>query len=167
MKSKLQMLLFGAALVAGASTSQAALPVPGADGSDGPLNPGGNVIIDLSQARTTAWTNAPDFPGGGVYDPDKWAVVFKYSSVLIASNRTVTFKNHPSTAPVVWRVNGDVTINGSVNLNGTWANEEIPKPGPGGFRGGAWWESAREVDGAGFGPGGGGRGQLERAVQQV
>lgn len=93
------------------SLAPAAITVPGADGSDGALNITANTEIDLSQAVTGTWdqNNAAN-PGKGAYDPAKWAVVFKYSSVTVATGATVTFKNHASRTPVVWRVNGNVTI---------------------------------------------------------
>ena len=76
-------------------------------------------------------------PGAGVYDPNQWAVVFKYSSVIVDGVYTVTFKNHPSHAPVVWLVSGDVTLAGEVNLDGQpWVYAPaLAEPGPGGFRG--------------------------------
>jgi len=93
------------------------------DGSDGAFNPTANVEVDLSQAVTGApgvWGEPWLQPGTGtgVYDADKWAVVFKYSSVNIPSGVTVTFKNHASRAPVVWLVQGNTTIAGTVNLDG-------------------------------------------------
>lgn len=129
------------------------------DGSDGALNITTNAVIDLSLASYGSWnqdnsTNA----GRGVYDPTKWAVVFKYSSVTIASNCTVTFTNHPTHAPVVWLVQSNVTINGHLGLDGEGAVYGPPgnllptEPGPGGFRGGA---SSALGTGAGYGPGGG------------
>ena len=122
-------------------------------GTDGAFNPTANVEIDLSQAVTGAWgmdntANA----GKGVYDGQKWAVVFKYSSVNIPAGVTVTFKNHHSRAPVVWLVDGNVTINGLVNLNGKdggWGSTALIEPGPGGFRGGSGITNC-----AGLGPGG-------------
>src|SRR5687768_18467177 len=63
-------------------------------------------VVDLSQASTGAWDQPGQTPGKGVYDPVKWAVVFKYDSVSIAEGSTVRFLNHPSCAPVVWIVSG-------------------------------------------------------------
>ena len=107
------------------------------DGSDGVLNvTSTDLTIDLSRAATGPWTQPGT--GTGVYDSTKWAVVFKYSSVNIASGRTVRFTNHPSGAPVVWLVQGTATIAGSVALDGEHGhltNREA-MPGPGGFPGG-------------------------------
>lgn len=137
----------------------AAITIPGADGSDGDLHITENETIRLSDALDGSWNAAVDLDdaGKGIYDKDKWAVVFKYSSVTIDSGATLSFSNHPSRAPVVWLVSGNVTINGTISLNGgdyvtTPANSE---PGPGGFRGGAGSFVSGVEHGAGFGPGGG------------
>jgi hypothetical protein len=137
-------------------TAYAQLNVP-SDGSDGAFNPTQSITIDLSQAVTATWNIPSPQPGKGVYDADKWAVVFKFSSVNIPSNVTVTFINHPSNAPVVWLVQGNVTMSGAVNLNGTNGGGTpgtLAVPGPGGFRGGAAMGSFFSGSG-GFGPGGG------------
>ncbi len=140
------------------SSAVAAIVVPGASGSDGPLDITTDTVIDLSKAGTGAWdSNVPANSGLGVYDPAKWAVVFKYSSVTIRSNATVTFRNHPSRAPVVWLVSGNVVINGKLSLDG---ENRVPgpkhaEPGPGGFRGGTTSFGSMQ-SGSGFGPGGGG-----------
>ncbi len=148
-----------------ASVSVAAIVVPGADGSDGALVVTEDMVIDLSQAvdgdgTTVKWdTNNAANAGKGIYDPEKWAVVFKYTSVTVAADATVTFKNHASRAPVVWLVSGDVTIDGTVSLNGQSGRAAplLAEPGPGGFRGAQGDFSVGVNDGAGFGPGGGQR----------
>jgi len=153
MKTKLAALAL--AFTAVAPSLHAQLTVPYADGSDGALVITNNTAIDLSQAVTGAWTNTSGSPGNGIYDPTQWAVVFKYSSVNIAVGTTLTFTNHPTHAPVVWLVNGNVTINGTVNLDGQAENGNsgsLPEPGPGGFRGGG---GPVFGNGPGFGPGGG------------
>ena len=138
----------------GALTAHAQLSIP-SDGSDGAFAPVANVEIDLGLATTALW-NAPG-SGNGVYDADKWAVVFKYSSVNIPAGVKVTFKNHPTYAPVVWLVQGSVTIDGELNLDGKPGTIDstarlIPsEPGPGGYRGGA---SGPSGWGSGMGPGG-------------
>ncbi len=139
------LLALSVALPAGAGWS--AISVPGANGSDGALNVTANTVLDLSLAPTAAWDANPPTPGRGVYDPEKWAVVYKYSSVNVASGTTLTFKNNLSFAPVVWLVNGDVTISGTVNLNGSLYGATTSEPGPGGFHGGP-------TGAGGLGPGG-------------
>ena len=130
-----------AALVA--TPAHAAITVPGANGSDGALNLAANTAIDLSQAPTGVWDSNSPTPGKGIYDPNKWAVIFHYTSVNISGGASVTFTNNASRAPVVWLVNGDVTISGTLSVSGDGS-----APGPGGFRGAG-------VGGAGYGPGGG------------
>jgi len=142
-----RLLLLSIALCLPAGTGWAALNVPGASGSDGPLNVTANTVIDLSLAPTGAWDAVPPTPGRGIYDPQKWAVIFKYSSVNVAANTTLTFKNNLSFAPVVWLVNGDVTINGTVSVNGSLYSATFSDPGPGGFHGG-------QAGMGGLGPGG-------------
>ncbi len=141
---------------AGLTTAHAQLVIP-SDGSDGVLDITASTVIDLSQATTAKWNvDNSAHAGQGVYDPDKWAVVFKYRSVKIAAGATVTFANHPSCAPVVWLVAGDVQVAGQINLNGSPGTSgpgtSLSEPGPGGFRGAAFLDS--NTRGTGFGPGG-------------
>ena len=102
----------------------AALEIPGADGSDGALRVTkescveGVYTIDLGQAATRLWDSTSPRSGKGVYDPEKWAVVFKYTSVQIDEGCMVKFVNHPSNPPVYWLVSGDVDIRGEINLDG-------------------------------------------------
>src|SRR5580698_11171328 len=85
-----------------APSALAQLNVP-SDGSDGALIITTNTVIDLSQAVYGVWSaNNSAAAGQGIYDSSQWAVVFKYSSVTICSNATLTFANHPTHAPVVW-----------------------------------------------------------------
>ena len=152
-------------LAAAAPWSHAAISVPGANGTDGALNITANTEIDLAQAVPAQWdANNSANLGKGVYDATQWAVVFKYTSVNIAAGATVTFKNHPTHAPVVWLVSGDVTIAGAVSLDGQ-QGQAFPnhaEPGPGGFRGGMEADSS-VGNGSGFGPGGGQRGDWSAA----
>lgn len=139
----------------------AQITIPGADGSDGALNITVTTNIDLSQAVSGNWdTNNAANAGRGIYDVSKWAVVFKYSSVNIAPGATVTFSNHPSRAPVVWLVNGNVTNRGTISLDGaagSWGVVNRPETAPGGFRGGQGGGGST-LTGPGFGPGGGSSG---------
>lgn len=136
-------------------TASGALVIPGADGSDGAFAPTASVEIDLSLAPTAGWTTPGD--GRGVYDPTKWVVVFKYSSVNIPAGVTVSFKNHDSRAAVVWLVSGDVTITGTLSLNGqNYVNAPArAEPGPGGHLGGIGYQSLTAPAGGGLGIGGG------------
>ncbi len=167
MKSKLVILLATLSLSTCLRPALAQLTIP-SDGSDGVFAPTADTIVDLSQAVTGHWDdNNTANAGKGIYDPDKWAIVFKYSSINIPGVRdtnsnvvgvAITFRNHPSRAPVVWLVRGDVTIDGLLNLNGESKFRgpdalQPGEPGPGGFRGGV--EGPQGL-GAGLGPGGGG-----------
>lgn len=154
----------------------------GSDGSDGTLDcdaliaaygcPVGcdpcAVEIDLGLAATDIcgpggsepcmWDSPSPVAGQGVYDPDKWAIVFKYTTIDIPATVTITFKNHPSGAPVVWLASGDISIEGAVTLDGEDGSASIlpwffAEPGPGGFAGGRDWSDVLRT--AGFGPGGG------------
>lgn len=145
-------ILLAAVFIAGSIIAKAQLTIP-SDGSDGALNITEDTVIDLSQAVTGTWDqNNSANAGKGVYDPEKWAVVFKYSSVNIEGHttvggslvgRTVRFINHPSKAPVVWLVQGNVAIAGILsvaggNAAGDLVSRLVPTDGgPGGFRGGA------------------------------
>ena len=147
------------ALLLVAFAASAAISVPGADGSDGALNITVDTEIDLSQAVDGTWDDENSANAGqGVYDAEKWAVIFKYSSVYVATDATITFKNHPSRAPVVWLVDGNVTIDGTVSLDGEdWVRPPLlSQPGPGGFRGGLGLYAAANMGaGGGLGPEGG------------
>ncbi len=151
-------LILGFAMLQGAAF--AAITVPGADGSDGTLHVVSNatVVVDLSLAVDGNWDadNTAD-AGSGVYDSNKWAIVYKYSSVTIDHGATLSFENHASRAPVVWLVDGNVTIAGTLELNGDGGaiTPELAEPGPGGFRGGMGYYTVNVGASAGFGPGGG------------
>jgi hypothetical protein len=132
----------------------------GSDGSDGDLVVAANRTIDLSLAVPAPWDTPSPVPGSGVYDAEKWAVVFKYSSVTINASRFLTFTNHPSRAPVVWLVAGDVIIAGTITLSGEGQTSPVTRPtepGPGGFRGGLGHDTGSVIRSGGFGPGGGAR----------
>ena len=127
-------------------------------GSDGVFAPTEDVTIDLSAAATGPWDTTTG-AGNGVYDAVQWVVLFRYTSVDVPEGVTVTFVNHPSCAPVIWLVTGDVTISGIVSLDGSdgHSRDEPPVfslPGPGGFRGGRSVQTNTPRS-AGFGPGGG------------
>jgi hypothetical protein len=151
--------------------SSAAITIPGADGSDGALtfvrDAGGTqyMTIDLSKAVTAAFDPANPVPspqpGCGIYDPARWAIIFRYSSVTLDNGTStwgyVVFKNHPSKAPVVWLVSGDVMQKNYSQIilsgGGGMGAAGFAEPGPGGFRGGRGL-SGLPASG-GFGPGGG------------
>ena len=132
------------ATLAATPAAHAQLNIP-SDGSDGVFAPITNVVIDLRLATTGNWDiNNSGNAGYGVYDWTKWAIVFKWQSVFIPTNVTVTFINHGSRAPVVWLVQSNVVINGTVSLDSASFNpydsalaHMNPEGGPGAGRGGA------------------------------
>lgn len=134
----------------------------GSDGSDGVFSPVASIEIDLATAPTGVWTDAggdvtSDGISDGIYDPQKWAVVFKYASINIPAGVMVTFKNHPSGAPVIWLSQGNVTIEGTVDVSGKAGSgaQAFAEPGPGGFHGGRLGSGAGLTQSSGLGPGGG------------
>lgn len=161
MKNQLIMKLaaIAVATIALAPALQAQLNITNANGSDGQLvvNSGTN-IINLANAPTGSWLTTSASPGNGTYDPTQWAVVFKYSNVVISAGAKVKFINHLSHAPVVWLVNGSVTISGELDMDGQNSTSDsinLPEPGPGGFRGGGGVNGLANTSyGPGFGPGG-------------
>ncbi len=133
--------------------AQAQLNIP-SDGSDGALVITSDTVVDLSDAVSGVWSdNNSANAGKGIYDSNQWAVVFKFSNVSISAGARVTFKNHPSRAPVVWLATGAVNIDGIIRLDGAAAGGLGPaEGGPGGFRG-CIPPPGTAVPG--FGPGGG------------
>lgn len=148
------------ALLGSLTSVSAQLTIPAADGSDGtPAISGATYNIDLSQAipgDAITSSNSGGNVGKGIYDSARRIIVFKYASVTVPAGTTVTFTNHPSRAPVAWIVQGNVTINGTVSVNGrngaAGTTVDPTEPGPGGFRGGA---VAPQGVGVGLGPSGG------------
>ncbi|MBV6457238.1 MAG: hypothetical protein HONBIEJF_00345 [Fimbriimonadaceae bacterium] len=139
--------------------ASAQINVP-SNGSSGQLNVTADTELDLSQCPTGTW-NQLCATGNGVYDPVKWAVVYHWSAINISPGAKLTFKNHPKNPPVVFLVQGNVVIDGTIDAS---AKAVVPNdvgiPGPGGFRGG-YGKSGLGTETGGFGPGaayGGGSG---------
>ena len=103
----------------------------GSNGSDGAFNPTTNTLINMA-----------DHPDG----------IYHYTSVNIPSGVTVTFIPNANNTPVVWLVQSNVVISGTVNVSGQGGiGSQAGQGGPGGFRGG----NGGFAGGGGFGPGGG------------
>ena len=96
--------------------------------------------------------------------------IFNYTNVIIPAGVTVTFTKNARNTPVTWLVSGDVSIEGTINLNGgnstptgaegdgNVADDGIPgEGGPGGFAGGIGGRPGVNSGsgGYGLGPGGG------------
>ena len=152
---KMKSILAGLLLLGSLNPVFAQLTIP-SDGSDLAFNPAASIEVDLSQAipgDALTFSNTGGNQGKGIYDVARWVIVFKYASVNIPAGVTVTFKNHYSYAPVVWLVQGSVTIAGTVSVDGksgvTGPDSVYPvESGPGGFRG-----AAAGPAGSGAGPG--------------
>jgi hypothetical protein len=81
--------------------------------------------------------------------------ILHYTTITIAAGRTLRFKPNALNTPVYLLATGDVTIAGSINLNGSPGNGVSGGlPGPGGFAGGNPGSAGPEA-GDGHGPGGG------------
>ncbi len=118
----------------------------GSTGADGAFNPTASMQLQLP-------------PSG----------IFNFTTVNIPSGVTVTFSKNATNTPVVILASGNVTISGSINLNGgastpagaagngNLADDGIPGVGgPGGFDGGRGGLAATSKRGGnGLGPGGG------------
>ncbi len=103
----------------------------GSNGSDGVFNPTVSTNINMG-----------DRPNG----------VYQFTSVNVPSGVTVTFTPNQNNTPVVWLVQGDCLVEGTIDLSGKSPSAGSGGPGgPGGFRGG----NAGSLPTSGQGPGGG------------
>ncbi len=105
----------------------------GSNGSDGAFNPTTNIVIDMH-----------DHPDG----------IYQYTSVNISNGVTVTFIPNANNTPVVWLVQGNCVINGTVDVSGQGGGFNPATGGlggPGGWRGG----NGGPINNPGYGPGGG------------
>ncbi len=103
----------------------------GSNGSDGQLNVTNSTTINMA-----------DHPNG----------IYQYTSVNIANGATVTFIPNANNTPVVWLVQSNVIINGSVDVSGQYQSSGSGGlGGPGGYRGG----NGGATGSSGQGPGGG------------
>lgn len=110
--------------------------VSGSTGADGAFNP------------TVASTTLQIPPSG----------VFNFTTVNIPSNVTVTFIRNANNTPVYILATGNVTIAGTINVDGAGSvSGNIAKGGPGGFDGGCGG-APYKLGSKGLGPGGGGGG---------
>lgn len=109
----------------------------GSNGSDGAFNPTTNIVINMA-----------DHPSG----------IYQYTSVNISNGVSVTFIPNANNTPVVWLVQSNCTIGGTVNVSGRslyqYQLNGLPAGsdgGPGGWAGGNGGTTAT----GGLGPGGG------------
>ncbi len=110
----------------------------GSTGADGAFSPTANVTVTL--------------PASGVLN---------YTTVNIPAGVTVTFTRNAANTPVTILASGNVTIAGTISVNGGLAVNFTGGPGgPGGFNGGDGGLGTLDRAGKnGDGPGGGGGGQ--------
>jgi hypothetical protein len=111
----------------------------GSDGSLGALNvEAADVTVDLP-------------PDGRLH----------YTTVTVAGGRTLRFRRNALNTPVYLLAQGDVVINGTIDVSGSTAPGSPPIGGfggPGGFDGGRPGFGASFPPGDGYGPGAGGAG---------
>lgn len=114
------------------ATSAIAAFDSGSTGADGALSPTANIQLQIPESG-----------------------VFNFTTVNIPSGVTVTFKKNTQNTPVTILAKGDVTISGTISVNGGNANGRLPgEGGPGGFTGGVAG-GAKASGTGGEGPGGG------------
>lgn len=132
---KTHALILTAALLCTAESLHAQAFNSGSTGADGALN----VTAD------TALTMPPNG-------------VFNFTTITVASGKTLSFTKNSLNTPVYLLATGDVTISGTINVSGTNGSGGVPgQGGPGGFDGGAggFGIGANTTGGEGLGPGGG------------
>lgn len=129
----------------------------GSTGADGPFNPPSQV-----PAGTQVRGDCTRYPGCNVIVPLPPNGIFNFTTVNIPNNNiTVSFRPNQFNTPVTILAQGDVTIAGTLSVNGSpgFRGSEGGAGGlggPGGFRGGDGGRfDANLFGGAGLGPGGG------------
>lgn len=120
----------------------------------------GAVAFSLSAAAQTFTSGSTGAAGPLVVTVNTNIVlpangVLNYTTVNIASGRTVTFTRNEANTPVYILATGTVTITGNINVSGSQGNNvKGGEGGPGGFDGGSPG-SVSIPSGAGYGPGAG------------
>ena len=139
-------LVLLATIALGAGSAFAQTFNSGSTGADGAFNPTTNTTLTLP-------------PDG----------VFNFTTINIPAGVTVTFTRNAANTPVTMLATGNVTIAGTVNINGSNGGPALlgatvvgtngGAGGPGGFDGGTGATSLPPASaGSGLGPGGGGGG---------
>ena len=139
MKQKILQTVFVALVCAGANAQVNS----GSNGSDGAFNPTTSTVINMA-----------DHPDG----------IYQYTSVNISNGVTVTFIPNANNTPVVWLVQSNIVVNGTVNVSGKDQSNGIGGfGGPGGYRGGNGGVTSTPGQGPGGGPVGTGGGNASYA----
>jgi hypothetical protein len=142
MKQKILHSMF-AVLVCAAAQAQINT---GSSGSDGALDYSSLTNLGYS---TNIVINMADHPTG----------IYQYTYVTIPNNVTVTFIPNATNSPLIWLVQSNVVINGTVDVSGQFQNGQYGGSqgglgGPGGWAGGNGGSEAAPGQGPGGGPGG-------------
>lgn len=135
------------------------------------------LLLFFAAAQTTVWTQGNPFNSGstgadGAFAPTANIVVqipeggiFNYTTVNIPPGVTVRYRKNARNTPVTILAQGDVTINGVIDISGSNSNGITGgDSGPGGFRGGdggTGIELDLRAGKPGEGPGGGAGGKLD------
>ncbi len=144
-------LLSASLLIGGACAVNAQIAIGTLDSSDGSLVLGNftTKTFNLNEAAVSNWDSPAPVAGKGVYDNTYFATVYKFSSLSMVATANINFINRSNGSPVVFLIQGNAVIDGTINLSGVQNT-----PGPGGFRGGLFGSSTI-LGSAGGGPGGG------------
>jgi len=165
----LRLALMLLMLIAVSALPATAQFVSGSDGSDGTITfalPSGQSswTFQMDPRTVCQMSGVTCSLGAGAQLDPNGDNIYHFGSVTVNTNVTVHLRASRlrHTGAVIWLATGDVTINGTVDLNGaaghvggqTTPVRSPSEPGPGGFPGGA---GAKPGDGAqrGAGPGGG------------
>ncbi|MBI5641303.1 MAG: hypothetical protein HZA17_12850 [Nitrospirae bacterium] len=136
MRHKAASLMIAALMLLGSHAMSWAFS-SGSTGADGAFNPASSIEVVL--------------PADGKLN---------YTTVNIPTGVTVTFKRNDANTPVYMLATGDVTIAGTLSVNGTDGSGAVSgKGGPGGFDGGLGG-AFNVLGGKGLGPGGGNTGNF-------
>lgn len=116
------------------------------------------LIVCVLLGGVPAWAyNSGSTGADGVFAPSAdievplpASGIFNYVSVDVPAGVTVTFTKNAGNTPVIWLVQGDANIAGTIDVRGQSSGQS----GPGGFNGGPFGTGANDP-GTGFGPGGG------------
>lgn len=129
----------------------------GSDGSDGALTLAANLgTVVFDPGDQTRWGRVLDADGDGVYN---------FTTITVGSATDLKFWGDSLNRPIYWLASGDVTIAGTLDLNGEGQafnfsdlniRRKVTRPGAGGFAGGAGGNlNAATPPTPGEGPGGG------------
>ena len=142
--------LVGISLVAGGDRVRAQTFSSGSDGSDG-------TFFAFGPPGTVVTFNPSQYSGSQVS-----ANIFNFTTIVVSAGVTVRLSSTNINGPVHWLSQGDVTIDGTIDLSGGRGYDTTPDvfsrvpaiPGPGGYSGGVG-TGPSQVATPGAGPSGG------------